>query len=1132
MTVTGTSSGYTNPTGTTIPCVTFQGATVNGNVLNAGTITPGSPSGIVVDNASTINGTITNSGQISIGGAPAIAIHGLVTGGLNNSGTLAGVQTIFIDGVIGNATTFLGGITNSGTISAIGLDAILFSVPTFTGGISNGGTISGVRDGIDYTFDQSPGIGVPAVSGGITNSGTISASGRDAIHLVGARTAVSPLLAAGTFTDGITNSGTLSGGNNGIYIAEFARFDGGIVNAAGGSITALGGDGIKLDATFDVTNHLSVTSFTGGITNDGTITAASDGIHVLGGFNTISGTILNTGHITANNGDGINIDNNAAVNVVSNAGTISAHNTGIYVLANSQLGGVFNSGNITATSGDGVHVESATAAGGVSNSGTISAAAGIGIFEGVHVAFAGGVTNSGTISAAAAGIQVRTPTFSGGISNSGTITATVVRGIEVLNSVLSFFGGITNTGTINAPVAGIDIVMTASNTFSGDIYNNGDINAAIAIAVSTPNAVTIDQVGGTITGTIQLSLHGDTLNISGGAIAGNIVGHNAGDIINFNLGAGTFTYGSAFHFSAVSQVNVNSGTVILDGSANAATNTTIAGGNLQVGDASNAGAQLTSTVDVTGGILSGHGTVVGPVTIESGGTLAPGGSIGTLTINGSATFNAGSTYAVTIDDSTASKTAVTGAPGTATINGGTVVVTPQFAGLGAHGGTTYTIVTATGGVGGTFAGLTVNGSFTGPMSLSYDPNDVFLNVGTGFTLLASPVGANVNQQNVLNGINSAILSGATVPAGFNTLAGLTGNAYLNALTQLSGEVGTGFQFSGFQAGNSFLELMLNPFTESRGGGFGPAIGYASAPARSPVLDSAFGAFAKAPPKGYVEPRYGLWAAGYGATGTVDGNAITGSNDLSSRFYGFAGGLDYRVTPDTMLGFALAGGGTRWSLDQNLGTGRSDMFQAGLYGTTHGGPAYLSGALSYSWHDVTTDRTVTVAGTDILQAKFNAQVFGARLEGGYRFAWGDFGFTPYALGQVQSMNLPSYAENATGGSNQFALAYSSQTVTTERTELGAWLDQTYAMGDGLLRFRERAAWVHDFNDSPTATSLFQTLPLSSFVVNGAKPDPDRALVTGAAEYKWASGWSFSAKFDGEFASNTATYAGTGVLRKEW
>ena len=144
MTVTGTSSGYTNPTGTTIPCVTFQGATVNGNVLNAGTITPGSPSGIVVDNASTINGTITNSGQISIGGAPAIAIHGLVTGGLNNSGTLAGVQTIFIDGVIGNATTFLGGITNSGTISAIGLDAILFSVPTFTGGISNGGTISGV----------------------------------------------------------------------------------------------------------------------------------------------------------------------------------------------------------------------------------------------------------------------------------------------------------------------------------------------------------------------------------------------------------------------------------------------------------------------------------------------------------------------------------------------------------------------------------------------------------------------------------------------------------------------------------------------------------------------------------------------------------------------------------------------------------------------------------------------------------------------------------------------------------------------------------------------------------------------------------------------------------------------------
>jgi hypothetical protein len=37
--------------------------------------------------------------------------------------------------------------------------------------------------------------------------------------------------------------------------------------------------------------------------------------------------------------------------------------------------------------------------------------------------------------------------------------------------------------------------------------------------------------------------------------------------------------------------------------------------------------------------------------------------------------------------------------------------------------------------------------------------------------------------------------------------------------------------------------------------------------------------------------------------------VTGSNDLTARTVGGAAGLDYHLTPDTVLGFALAGGGT-------------------------------------------------------------------------------------------------------------------------------------------------------------------------------------------------------------------------------
>ena len=40
-------------------------------------------------------------------------------------------------------------------------------------------------------------------------------------------------------------------------------------------------------------------------------------------------------------------------------------------------------------------------------------------------------------------------------------------------------------------------------------------------------------------------------------------------------------------------------------------------------------------------------------------------------------------------------------------------------------------------------------------------------------------------------------------------------------------------------------------------------------------------------------------------------------------------------------------------------------------------------------------------------------------------------------------------------------------------------------------------------------------------------PSRA---GTAQYGLASGWSFLAKFDGEFSSTTSIYSGTGMVRK--
>jgi uncharacterized protein with beta-barrel porin domain len=189
-------------------------------------------------------------------------------------------------------------------------------------------------------------------------------------------------------------------------------------------------------------------------------------------------------------------------------------------------------------------------------------------------------------------------------------------------------------------------------------------------------------------------------------------------------------------------------------------------------------------------------------------------------------------------------------------------------------------------------------------------------------------------------------------------------------------------------------------------------------------------------------------------------------------------------------------------------------------------------LAYGWQDVTTDRTVTVAGVDRLRAEFNANAWSGRVEGGYRFVTPWMGITPYAAGQFTTYKLPAYAEQVISGGNNFALNYAAKDVTASRTELGIRSDKSFAMQNGILTLRGRAAWAHDFNTDRSIAALFQTLPGATFVVNGAALAHDSALATASVEMKWLNGLSVAGTFEGQFSNVTTAYAGKGVVRYAW
>src|SRR5258706_10801646 len=118
-----------------------------------------------------------------------------------------------------------------------------------------------------------------------------------------------------------------------------------------------------------------------------------------------------------------------------------------------------------------------------------------------------------------------------------------------------------------------------------------------------------------------------------------------------------------------------------------------------------------------------------------------------------------------------------------------------------------------------------------------------------------------------------------------------------------------------------------------------------------------------------DARWGVWAAGYGGSQSTSGDANLGSNKTTSNVFGSAVGADYRFSPNTVVGFALAGGGTHFNV-ANGGSGNSDLFQAGAYLRHTEGAAFIAAALAYGWQDVTTNRTVTPAGIDLLPRPFN------------------------------------------------------------------------------------------------------------------------------------------------------------------
>jgi len=906
--------------------------------------------------------------------------------------------------------------------------------------------------------------------------------------------------AIGYHTLQIQNLGAITAAEGGLNIN---------IDDGGGNIniTNSGNISSRYAVSAYLNNNNSNTTSTATINNSGNLLATGPNFSFMIGAqvydNVANAAVSNSAQLTANklNAFGVYFDAegvaSASVAFV-NSGTISTQNNSVSSFASGNaVSGIFsNSGTISSTSGSAYAINITTMATTIdtttiANTGTIT-----GLYGAIAVAPAGGnspsisITNSGSVQSGGTTILTNdTPTV---VTNSGVIASNAVAGTAIS------MGAGANRVTLEPGSSIIGFVLNGST--SGPTFSVSN-NNVLALGGSGSSSFNVSQVAPS-PGQLGYLLGGATYTTN--APVSDLVHQYQGFSGFEKTGDGVWT---------VTGTTTNNGIW------------TVQQGTLAVNGSLASSALI--TVDA-GAIVSGSGTV-GNTTI-AGGTLAPGtaGVPGTfMTIGGNLVLQPGATYAVALNSSSSTYAIVSG---TATL-AGTVSTSFVPGSVVAH---QYDILHSAGLGGTTFAGSTTN-SPNFITSLSYTATDVLLNLTAALGNGTSLAG---NQHNVAGAINGFFNSGGTPPSGLGTLFGLTGGSLSSALTQVTGETATGSQQTTFDAMDLFMGVLTDPFMKRNGlpSPTPEASGYADEASAYAATNttSAFAMVTKAPAARTFEQRWSVWGGGFGGSQSTSGNAAVGSNNTTSGIASTAVGADYLVSPSTIAGVALAGGGTSFSVT-NGGSGRSDLFQAGAYLRHTDGPAYITAALAYGRQDITTNRTVTVAGLDQLRAEFNANAYSGRLEGGYRLlspATLSIGITPYAAAQFVTLDLPAYAEAAIIGSNNFALAYGAQDATDARTELGMRTDKSWATANGILTLRGRFAWAHDYDPNRSIAATFQTLPGASFVINGAAQAADSALATASIEMRWKSGWSAVATLEGGFSNITSSYAGKGVVRYQW
>lgn len=962
---------------------------------------------------------------------------------------------------------------------------------------SSDGTATTTRTQTTTRIDRADAILATATTGAITariGIATATGQGSDAVHLVanGAGGAVSATITGAVRADSGTGLFIDPPGETSIDVAAGASITGGAagVNVTGGSnrivnrgaIAGTAGAGIVANGATDIDNAGSISGANGvavqlGGSDDSVTlrTGSSIAGRIVGGGGTdaailVGGTAPQTiagfdgfASLTAQSGywsatttlpstyDSIGIAAGATIEIANGAGgaAITAasivNNGALIVRSTADATGATFGG--TAFTGSGTTRFTGQGTATLTGNDTLASTGTISIDGGSTLAMSG--TQGGTIVTAADG-TLRIVDGTG----TGRFTGSLVdNGLLVVDraTAYAFDGALTGRGTLVKQGAG-QLAFGSGYAFTGTTsILGGSIRLTAPVAAGTVL---------TLEGTGELDLSGSRQVVAG------LVGATAATSVNIDGGALIVDQSSDTVFAGSivgggSLTKAGTGALTLTGRSTYGGATSVDGGRLAVNGA------IRSAVTVGAGATLGGTGSVGGVTVASGGIYAPGNSIGTQTVAGNIVFAAGSIYAVEVDASGAGDRV--DATGTATLSGGTVRV---LTAPGAYARTTdYTILTAAGGVTGTFATVTSDYAFLAPQ-LAYSANAVTLSLLRRDGAFAA-MAINANQRAVATAIEAR---GSGDPI-FDAILYQTNATASASFQQLTGELHASLGTELLDSGHRF---------------------------RDAVLDHGDAA--------------GIWASGDRT------NALSrtqpGLARLRAERTSIYGGVDVAVA-DVIVG---VNGGYQDDDVTVLGQGSATVSTklAGARAAWHGGGVTVQVGGSYAWHDIDTRRSVSVAGLEgTPRATGKARTAQLFAEAGYTLTVGAVGVTPFVRNALVHTDTHAYAES--GGAAALRLARDRRDV--DLAAVGLRLGGTQAVNHAVsIAPKMSIAYQRGFGDlAGKKTAQFVGVG-PAFSIEGVAAAKNALLLDGSVDVQVGDRFRIGA---GGFASTSDRWADYGA-----